>query len=75
MIIRDAEIDAVILRHSQRQSKVARVNLVTVLELEARRVRVSEERVAQRIRALIRRGRLKAFGDVRLWRWSEIKAL
>ncbi|MEZ5973039.1 MAG: hypothetical protein R3C31_14610 [Hyphomonadaceae bacterium] len=75
MIIRDAEIDAVVLRHSQRQSKVAKVNLVTVLEFESKGARVGEERVAKRIRELIRRNRLKAFGDVRLWRWSEIKAI
>jgi hypothetical protein len=75
MIVRDAEIDAVVLRLSKRQSKVARVNLSTVLEFESRGARVSEERVAKRIRALLRRQRLKAFGDVRFWRWSEIKAL
>jgi hypothetical protein len=74
MIVRNAEIDAAVLRHSQRQSKVAMVNLMTVLEFESKRVRVGEERVAQRIRALVRLGRLKARGDIRLWRWSEVKA-
>ena len=75
MIVRDTDIDAVVLRHCQRQSKVAQVNHVTVLEFESRGVRVSEERVARRIQALVRRGRLKASGDIRFWRWSEIKAL
>ena len=75
MIVRDADIDAVILRLCQRQSKVARVNLTVVLEFEDKGARVGEERVARRIHALVRRGRLMAFGDIRLWRWSEIRAV
>jgi hypothetical protein len=75
MIVRDSEIDAVILRHCRKQSKVARVNLETVMDFESRGVRVGEERIARRIRALVRDGRLRAFGDIRLWRWSEVVAL
>ncbi len=75
MIVRDAEIDAVILRLCRRQAKVAWVNLSTVLEFETKGIRVGEERVAQRIRTLIKRRRLKAFGDINFWGWSEIKAI
>lgn len=75
MIVRDVEIDAVILRFGQRQSKVASIILRTVLELEDKGKRVGEERVAERVRALVRRGRLKAHGNIKFWRWSEIKTL
>lgn len=75
MIVRDSEIDAAILRLCRKQAKVARINLATVLEFESKGKNLGEERVATRIRALVRAGRLKAFGNIRFWRWSEIKTI
>ena len=65
----DAELDALLLAQvKERQQKIAMVIGMAMSGYET----WDEERVGQRIIALVETGKVESFEDVRKWRWSEI---
>jgi len=72
-----AEIDRLLLAHSDKHwRKVARVIAQTMQALEVRGVQISggvADAIDARIKALVDRGQLEAEGDIRKWRYSEVR--
>ncbi len=66
------EIDTEILSCCPRQSKVAMVIVRVAKAFEKRGAHVDDENIATRIRALVADGALQGFGNLDLWRWSEV---
>jgi len=66
----DDELDALLMAQVKtRQLKVAMVIAMAMRPYET----WDEERVGRRIIALVEAGKVEAFGDVRKWRFSEIR--
>jgi hypothetical protein len=69
----DAEIDAAILSFTQdRWLKVARIAAQT-LDVIGQDGIAAERAVGTRIETLVRDGKLEAQGDLKRWRWSEVR--
>jgi len=68
----DAELDALLLAQvKEREQKVAMVIAMAMRPFK----NWDEERVGRRIVALVEAGKVESFGDVRKWRFSEIRLL
>lgn len=66
----DDELDALLLAQTKRrEQKVAMVIAMAMRGYGA----WDEERVGQRVVALVESGKVEAFGDVRKWRHSEVR--
>ena len=71
--ISEADLDAVILSKLKSHSlKVARVIGDVMRAFEERGLSISSETIAVRIRWLAEVDRIKGFGDLRQWRFSEV---
>lgn len=69
-LLTDDELDAILLAEvKERRQKVAMVIAKAMRPYRG----WDEERVGQRIIALVEAGKVEAFGDVRKWRFSEIR--
>jgi Protein of unknown function len=71
--ISEADLDAVILsKLKPRSLKIARVIGDVVRAFEERGLSIGDETVGVRIRWLADADRIKGFGDLRKWRFSEV---
>jgi hypothetical protein len=74
MTITDSFIDERILFFVRPQwRKVAFVLGKVIHEFDAKRISVSEERLGERLRALINSKQIEPAGDVSRWRFSEVR--
>ena len=62
-----------ILKACERHSKVARVILKVRSAFAAEGLHISDIAIARRIRSLAQHGAVEAFGDLKRWRYSEIR--
>ena len=70
----NSEVDRLILSFAREQwRKVAMLISLVLPECEARGIHADEYAVAGRIRALAEDGRLKAQGNLLMWRLSEVR--
>jgi tetratricopeptide (TPR) repeat protein len=69
-----SSLDEVILSPaSHNWSKVAMIIAKALRELESKRVPISDDVIAARVRALVKAGRLEAHGDLSKWRHNEVR--
>jgi len=70
----EADIDAMIFSLLKpRRQKMARIVGDTFMRFEARSIPISIEIIAARIIALEEAGRIEGYGDLRKWRFSELR--
>ena len=70
----DNEIDALILSFARpKRLKVARIVGDVYTECERRGLKMSEHAIGNRIGVLVDQGKLRAYGNVSYWRFSEVK--
>ena len=75
-MISNAELDRVILSHTNRQwQKTAMIIAKALDDLETSKTTASDAAITQRISALTAAGRLEVRGDLADWRHSEIRLL
>jgi len=69
-----SDIDRTLLSFcGERWLKVARIIANTKISFENRKIKLSNDAIDARMRALVGKGRLEAKGNIRKWRHSEVR--